>query len=176
MHIWRREAGNPTADWNQARQVIADVWKELWWVLTFPSLAIPCLTEITVNSSWKGIRGLSDLLKLVFNGKSLNEPGFKKNTVFYFLIFWPCPVTYGILVPQPGIKPMPPAVEAWGLNHWTTEEVQGTCLLVQLASWLWGRQSLIQVGTGSFYKGPVSKYFRLCWPDSPCCSCWTVLW
>ena len=24
-----------------------------------------------------------------------------------------------ILVPQPGIKPMPPAVEAWSLNHWT---------------------------------------------------------
>ena len=29
----------------------------------------------------------------------------------------------GILVPQPGIKPMPPAVEVWSLNHWTTREV-----------------------------------------------------
>ena len=29
----------------------------------------------------------------------------------------------GILVPQPGIKPVPPAVEAWSLNHWTTREV-----------------------------------------------------
>ena len=26
-------------------------------------------------------------------------------------------------LPQPGIKPMPPAVEAWSLNHWTTREV-----------------------------------------------------
>ena len=29
----------------------------------------------------------------------------------------------GILVPQPGIEPMPPVVEAWGLNHWTAREV-----------------------------------------------------
>ena len=29
----------------------------------------------------------------------------------------------GILLPQPGIKPMPFALEAQGLNHWTTREV-----------------------------------------------------
>jgi len=29
----------------------------------------------------------------------------------------------GILVPQPGIEPMPSAVEAWMLNHWTTRVV-----------------------------------------------------
>ena len=29
----------------------------------------------------------------------------------------------GILVPQPGIESMPPAVEAQSLNHWTTREV-----------------------------------------------------
>ena len=29
----------------------------------------------------------------------------------------------GILVPQPGMEPMPPAVEARGLNHWTAREV-----------------------------------------------------
>ena len=29
----------------------------------------------------------------------------------------------GILVPWPGIDPMPPAVEAWNLNHWTAREV-----------------------------------------------------
>ena len=34
----------------------------------------------------------------------------------------------GILVPQPGIEPAPPALWAWSLNHWTTREVpvQGT--------------------------------------------------
>ena len=27
------------------------------------------------------------------------------------------------LVPRPGIKPTPPALEVWNLNHWTTREV-----------------------------------------------------
>ena len=29
----------------------------------------------------------------------------------------------GILVLQPGVKPMPPEVEAWSFNPWTTREV-----------------------------------------------------
>ena len=29
----------------------------------------------------------------------------------------------GILVPQPGIEPLPPAEEAQRLSHWTTREV-----------------------------------------------------
>ena len=28
-----------------------------------------------------------------------------------------------ILVPQPGIEPVPPAVEVWSLNHWTAREI-----------------------------------------------------
>ena len=40
-----------------------------------------------------------------------------------FFIFWWCHTACGILLHQPGIKPMPPALEAWSLNHWTTKEV-----------------------------------------------------
>ena len=29
----------------------------------------------------------------------------------------------GILVPQPGIEPMPPALGQWSLKHWTTREI-----------------------------------------------------
>ena len=32
-------------------------------------------------------------------------------------------MVFGILVPQPGTKPLRPAVEAQSLNHWTTREV-----------------------------------------------------
>ena len=39
------------------------------------------------------------------------------------LYFWLCCTARGILVPRPGIKPAPPAVEAWSLNHWTAGEV-----------------------------------------------------
>ena len=48
---------------------------------------------------------------------------------FFFVIgtsiifFWPRLVAYGILVPRPGIKPVPPALEAQSLNHWATREV-----------------------------------------------------
>ena len=37
--------------------------------------------------------------------------------------FWPDRVAFEILVPQPWIKPTPPAVEAQSLNPWTTREV-----------------------------------------------------
>ena len=29
----------------------------------------------------------------------------------------------GLLVPQPGIEPVPPAVETWSLKHWMAREV-----------------------------------------------------
>ena len=32
-------------------------------------------------------------------------------------------MVYRLLVPWPGIKPMPPALEAWSLNHWTLKKV-----------------------------------------------------
>ena len=44
--------------------------------------------------------------------------------LFFFLsIFCLHWMAYGILVPWPGIEPMPPAVEAWCLNDWTTRDV-----------------------------------------------------
>ena len=39
--------------------------------------------------------------------------------LFYFIFF----VAYKILVPRPGIKPVPPALKARSFNHWTTREV-----------------------------------------------------
>ena len=39
--------------------------------------------------------------------------------LFYFLGQAACV----ILVPRPGLEPMPPAVEAWSLNYWTAREV-----------------------------------------------------
>ena len=40
-----------------------------------------------------------------------------------FFFFWPHHTACGTLVPRPGIEPVPPAVEAWSLNHWTPREV-----------------------------------------------------
>ena len=41
----------------------------------------------------------------------------------------------GILVPQPGIKPMPPAVEARSPNRWTVREVPENPLIRILILW-----------------------------------------
>ena len=40
----------------------------------------------------------------------------------------------GILVPQQGIEPMLPAMEAQGLNHWITREVR--CMVFDFLLWL----------------------------------------
>ena len=34
-----------------------------------------------------------------------------------------CCAAYGILVPQPELKPLFPALEAWSLNYWTIREI-----------------------------------------------------
>ena len=40
--------------------------------------------------------------------------------LFIYLFIWP----HGFWdLPWPGIKPVPPAVEVWSLNHWTVREV-----------------------------------------------------
>ena len=41
-------------------------------------------------------------------------------SLFYF---WPCHTAAGSLVLQPGIRHVPPALEAWHPNHWTTREI-----------------------------------------------------
>ena len=41
---------------------------------------------------------------------------------FFVLFFWLHCTTCGILLPLPGIKPTPPAVEVQILNHWNARE------------------------------------------------------
>ena len=40
-----------------------------------------------------------------------------------FLFFCSQQATCGVLVPQPGIEPVPPEVEVWNPNHWTIRKV-----------------------------------------------------
>ena len=50
--------------------------------------------------------------------------------VFVFCFFWLCRAA--CRTSQPGIEPVPPAVEARSLNHWTTREVPPQFFLVVL--------------------------------------------
>ena len=97
------------------------VWGFLFWnpgpISFMPLGAIQFRTEILLLNSrpraktWKQPKC------------PLTDEWIKK---MWFLFFWPRCTAYGILVPQPGIEPVPPAVEAWSLNHWTTREVPKT--------------------------------------------------
>ena len=52
--------------------------------------------------------------------------------VLIYLFFWPHHVACKILAPQPGIEPVPPALGARSLNHWTTREVSRKYFLKSL--------------------------------------------
>ena len=59
-------------------------------------------------------------------GIMLSEMSDRERQVLQML----CGLTFFLVVQlgmrnflPPGIKPVPPALEAWGLNHWTTREV-----------------------------------------------------
>ena len=68
---------------------------------------------------------LLELVLLLFFKKSKFSNGFQAGLLSYFiylLFFWPCHTARRILVPQPGIKPVPPAMEVWSPNHWTARE------------------------------------------------------
>ena len=53
-------------------------------------------------------------------------------SVNIFGVFWPHPATCGILVPSSGIKSMPPALEAWSLNHWITRDFPAAVLFLRI--------------------------------------------
>ena len=60
----------------------------------------------------------------------LNWVRLKKE--FFFL---PLHRARGILVPWPWIKPMPPALEAWSLNHWTIRN--SCCIILTMFTDIW---------------------------------------
>ena len=48
---------------------------------------------------------------------------FTEGDSYFNFIFWSCHVVCGVLVPWPGMEPIPAALEAQSLNHWTSKEV-----------------------------------------------------
>ena len=46
----------------------------------------------------------------------------RDNCCFVLFFFLPCHKTRWILVPWPGIEPMPPVVETWSPNYWAARE------------------------------------------------------
>ena len=59
----------------------------------------------------------SEIFHLLVSSESVNDCW----NIFFF--FWPHRKACGILVPWPGIEPVPAALEVWSLNHWKAREV-----------------------------------------------------
>ena len=60
---------------------------------------------------------LGDTRTLYYLGLECKAVGISKKN------FWLPHEACGILVPSPGIEPVPPALGAWSLNHWASREV-----------------------------------------------------
>ena len=60
---------------------------------------------------------------------------------FFFCIFCPHPTVCGVLVSQPGIKTVPPALRVWSPNHCATSKVPSPQSLLINLSYLPGTLS-----------------------------------
>ena len=78
----------------------------------FPVTLLRNSAGVPTNSSTSWLLCISDLFARVFLPMQL----------LCFLI-WPYHTAGGILVPQLGIEPTPPELEAWSLDHWTARKV-----------------------------------------------------
>ena len=94
-----------SAEWKEGP--LENVWGALFWC-----------------SVWKWLQG---------DGTERCNP--RKRSRDFSLFFWPHHVASGILVPQPGAEPAPPALEVRSLNHWTTRQVP------QRIPWQRGREN-----------------------------------
>ena len=98
-------------------------------------LVLNCSTWSLQSSSQHG-RSLAAASEVYFPDQGLNlnplhrehgvpatGPPGKSLFLFFIYLFFDHIIASGILVPQPGIEPMTPEVEAQSLNHWTAREV-----------------------------------------------------
>ena len=69
------------------------------------------------------------------------------HTLFFFFFFFFGHMACRILVPRPGIKPLPPALEAQSLNHWTAREVPYTFLRFSLSFCMPGLSQALRYST-----------------------------
>ena len=68
----------------------------------------------------------------------------------FFFFFWPCLEAYRILVPRPGIEPVPSEVEMWSSDHWIAKEFP--CEFPIHARWSINACQMKDTNTYEFFK------------------------
>ena len=136
MHQWPSKAGvttyrTSTLFWLSKKQ--KEWWRPKWWGLLTLNLQMLLNMLLCAVTFWdrpgRQLPNLTESGKLFSGCEGSMEHmwGFLSGFFFFnFLFFWPGRAARKILVPQLGIKPVPPALETWSLSHWTTREV--SCL------------------------------------------------
>ena len=104
-----------------------------WWYLLFHVLCVElknCRSYIFLWSflfPWMLPHSILGFLLPIrwslFNLLLISSASFSLFIYIYLFIYWLHCTAYGILIPQPGIEPVSPTVEAWSPNHWTAREV-----------------------------------------------------
>ena len=85
-------------------------------------------SQLALGHTQNWVSGKAQSLNPVVWLKSLYSFKIKQtNKQTKNFVFWPHLVAGGILVAPPGIAPMPSALAAWSLNHWTAREVPRAC-------------------------------------------------
>ena len=126
-------------------------WTLPYFLLLHYALGSSCVFPVPDLQSTISLKNAGSFYwRMVFRNQNMDTGCvcYYWNLGLFFSNFWPCHVVCRILVPQPGIEPMPPTVEARSLNHWAAREVPGAflycpCLyltssLFSLASWSCG--------------------------------------
>ena len=118
-----------------------DTAEQLTHTHTYPALNITCLSfcRLFATKLWFLIysfllhRLIIDFLPvsqkrenkshfLLFSLQDMIYEWELKTFFFFFCFFWLHHPAYEILVPRPGIEPVPSAVKAWSPNYWTARE------------------------------------------------------
>ena len=93
--------------------LILAILKNVLWSLI---VVLICISQV-INDIKHLLMGLFAIyvsyLKCLFKS-------FECFIYYYYYCFWLCCVARRLLDPQPRIEPVPPGVEVWHPNHWTT--------------------------------------------------------
>ena len=85
----------------------------------------------------------------------LQSMGSQQQHFKNYFYFWPRCVACGTLVPWPGMKPMPPALAVWSLNHWIARKVTWFYEIVWPKHIEWNRKKTLRGPSHAIF---VTKY------------------
>ena len=112
---------------------------------------------------WQWVCDLPNIVILILKTQKEGEGLFFSYLITIITIIRLHSAACGILLPWPGIKPMPPALSVQSLNHWITREVPMCLHFMKQAAKAWRNQLYIAEITGNVsIIGMLFQYLASC--------------